>query len=126
MEQFNNASLIGNYAVADTGIGGQTPQAGVVDHVRRQRLVFWRNHPRWLKHVQGAGVFVRAPFAGTYSVSESGDRRRTISTTMADGSKQQVRTALVITKSAKQEWRDRSGRIRPSCTSSWDHRRQIF
>jgi hypothetical protein len=29
MERLSNASLIGNYAVADTGSGGQTPQAGV-------------------------------------------------------------------------------------------------
>jgi hypothetical protein len=102
MEQFNNASLIGTYAVADIGIGGQTPQAGVSVATYDGKGSF---SGVTIQDVPGSTfrerVFVRAPFTGTYSVSESGEGSGTISTTMPDGSTQQVRTALVITKSAK-------------------------
>lgn len=102
VEQFSNASLIGTYAVADTGRGGQTPQAGVSVATYDGKGSF---SGVTIQDVPGRTfrerVFVRAPFTGTYSLSESGEGTGTISMTMPDGSPQEVKIALVITKSAK-------------------------
>jgi hypothetical protein len=104
MEQFNNASLIGTYAVANIGHGGYPPQAGVsvatYDGKGSFSGVTIQDIPG---HTFKERVFVRAPFAGTYSISESGEGTGTIATTMPDGSKHDVTIALVITRSAKKD-----------------------
>jgi hypothetical protein len=104
MERFSNASLIGNYAVANIGHGGQTPQAGVsvatYDGKGSFSGVTIQDVPG---HTFKERVFVSAPFTGTYSVGESGEGTGTITTTMEDGSTHDVRIALVITKSAKKD-----------------------
>lgn len=102
MEQFNNASLTGNYAVANIGHGGLTPQAGVsvatYDGKGSFSGVTIQDLPG---HTFRERVFVKTPFAGTYSIGESGEGTGTITTTLPDGSKHDVKIALVITKSAE-------------------------
>ena len=102
MERFNNASLVGTYAVANIGHGGQTPQAGVsvatYDGKGSFSGVTIQDVPG---HTFTERVFVTVPFTGTYSVSESGEGAGSITTKMPDGSTHEVRIALVITKSAK-------------------------
>ncbi len=104
MEQFSNASLIGDYAVANIGHGGQTPQAGVsvatYDGKGSFSGVTIQDVPG---HTFRERIFVKAPFTGTYNVSESGEGTGIITTTMPDGSKHDVRIALVITKSARKD-----------------------
>src|SRR5512134_1070444 len=102
MERFSNARLIGTYAVANIGHGGQTPQAGVsvatYDGKGSFSGVTVQDVPG---HTFTERVFVTVPFTGTYSVSESGEGAGSITTKMPDGSTHEVRIALVITKSAK-------------------------
>lgn len=104
VEQFSNASLIGNYAVANIGHGGHTPQAGVSVATYDGKGSFSGFTIQDLAgHTFRDRVFVRAPFAGTYSISESGEGTGTITTTMPDGSKHDVIIAMVITKSTKKD-----------------------
>ena len=101
-ERFTNASLDGDYAVFNIGRGGDSPQAGVSVARYDGRGTF---SGVTIQDVQGPSfgerVFVRASFTGNYTINSDARGTGTITTTLPDGSKEQVNTALVITKTTK-------------------------
>jgi hypothetical protein len=100
--EFTNASLNGNYAVFNIGRGGDSPQAGVSVARYDGRGTF---SGVTIQDVPGSSfgerVFVRASFTGNYTINPDARGTGTITTTLPDGSKEQVNTALVITKTTK-------------------------
>ena len=126
MEQFNDASLVGTYAVANIGHGGQTPQAGVsvatYDGKGSFSGVTIQDVPG---HTFTERVFVTVPFTGTYSVSESGEGAGSITTKMPDGSTHEVRIDYGHYQVGEEKWRYGSREIRLLRTSSC-RLRQIF
>ena len=100
--EFTNASLNGNYAVFNIGRGGDSPQAGVSVARYDGRGTF---SGVTIQDVPGPSfgerVFVRASFTGNYTINQDARGTGTITTTLPDGSKEQVNTALVITKTTK-------------------------
>jgi hypothetical protein len=101
-ERFTNASLNGNYAVFNIGRGGDSPQAGVSVARYDGKGTF---SGVTIQDVPGPSfgvrVFVRASFTGNYTINPDARGTGTITTTLPDGSKEEVNTALVITKTTK-------------------------
>jgi hypothetical protein len=101
-ERFTNTSLNGNYAVFNIGRGGDSPQAGVsvarYDGNGTFSGVTIQDIPG---PSFGERVFARASFTGNYTINPDGRGTGTITTTLPDGSKDEVNTALVITKTMK-------------------------
>lgn len=99
---FTNASLNGNYAVFNIGRGGDSPQAGVSVTRYDGRGTFSGVTIQDLPGPAfGERVFARASFTGNYTINPDGRGTGTITTTLPDGSKDEVNTALVITKTMK-------------------------
>ena len=101
-ERFTNASLNGNYAVFNIGRGGDSPQAGVSVARYDGNGTF---SGVTIQDIPGPSfaerVFARGSFTGNYKINPDGRVTGTITTTLPDGSKDEVNTALVITKTMK-------------------------
>ena len=101
-ERFTNASLNGNYAVFNIGRGGDSPQAGVSVARYDGNGTF---SGVTIQDIPGPSfaerVFARASFTGNYTINPDGRGTGTITTTLPDGSKDEVNTASVITKTMK-------------------------
>ena len=101
-ERFTNASLNGNYAVFNIGRGGDSPQAGVSVARYDGKGTF---SGVTIQDVPGPSfgerVFVRASFTGNYTINPDARGTGNINTTLPDGSKEEVNTALVITQTTK-------------------------
>jgi hypothetical protein len=100
-ERYTNAVLKGDYAVVSVGQGGISPQAGVSVATYDGRGSF---SGITIQDVPGASfgerLFVRSPFGGTYTINADGTGTGTVTTALADGSHEEVNTALVVTRMA--------------------------